>query len=82
MTEFDGWWQGAMLWGNTKGALMVLDRGHIPFLQPEHPGVLAQTYYETVEALGFDPLSGRHENCHLYNPDGCGPSCPLTKGDE
>jgi hypothetical protein len=36
---------------------MVLERGEIPFLQPEHPGALAETYYQTVEAMGFDPLA-------------------------
>jgi hypothetical protein len=53
-------WERHRLWGTAKGALGILDSGRIPIL-PEQPGTmldLPETYYETVAAMGYDPLGG------------------------
>jgi hypothetical protein len=52
-------WEHHIQWGRTKGAINVLERGEIPFFADTGSTELPETYYETVEALGFDPLYGR-----------------------
>jgi hypothetical protein len=45
-----------VMWGRAKGAINVLERGQIPFFADTGSTERPETYYETVEALGFDPL--------------------------
>lgn len=50
------WWESNIMWGITKGAIMMLERDQDPHLQPRSQPVMPDCYYETVAAMGYDPL--------------------------
>jgi hypothetical protein len=61
------WVQARTIW-----AIKRLDQDRVPeYPNTRFPDEFPQTYYETVEATGFDPLAGRHENCWRYNAEPC-----------
>ncbi len=66
MWRWDGWlymsqeeWERNIQWGHAKGALSLLEDDEVPVLPYTGSTEFPATYYETVDALGIDPLNGR-----------------------